>query len=87
MDDNSYDTDWEMIESLMIILGYNSGLCCRRFQPRFSPPWARPLEGVIPERAKIPPEYPATLIYEPDVPLQLKDPYGVAGIWSRVSLS
>jgi hypothetical protein len=84
-DDGSMRTDWEMIESLMIILGHNSGVCCRRFQRRFSPPWSEPLEGVVPEHAKLMPEYPAKLLYEPDVPLQLKDPYNVSGIWSRVS--
>ncbi|KAF2825229.1 hypothetical protein CC86DRAFT_325183 [Ophiobolus disseminans] len=83
-DDGSMNVDWEMIESQMIILGYNSNLCCRRFQKRFSPPWGEPLQGVVPERAKIMPEYPAKLLYEPDVPLRLKDPYGVSGVWSRI---
>lgn len=85
--DGSMKVDWEMIESLMIILGYNSGLCCRRFQPRFSPPWGDPLQGVVPERAKIMPEYPKNLLYEPDVPLKLKDPYNVTGLWSRVCMT
>jgi hypothetical protein len=85
-EDGSMRVDWEMIESLMIILGYNSGLCCRRFQPRFSPPWSEPLEGIVPERAKIMPEYSVKRLYEPDLPLQLKDPYNVSGIWSRVSI-
>jgi hypothetical protein len=83
-DDGSMRTDWEMVEGLMIILGYNSGLCCRRFQPKYSPPWTQPLQGVVPERAHIMPEYPKMLLYEPDVPLRLKDPYNVSGEWSRV---
>lgn len=83
-EDGSMRVDWEMIECQMIILGYNAGLCCRRFQPRFSPPWSDPLQGVVPERKKIMPEYPPKLLYEPDVPLRLKDPYGVSGVWSRV---
>lgn len=82
--DGSMRVDWEMIEGLMIILGYNSGLCCRRFQPKFSPPWLSPLQGVIPERAKIMPEYPKGILKEPEIPLILKDPYNVSGIWSRV---
>jgi len=77
--------DWEMIESQMIILGYNSGLCCRRFQPQFSPPWVEPLQGIVPARAKTVPEFSPKLLYEPDVPLRLKDPYAVSGVWSRVS--
>tara|TARA_R110002003_G_scaffold79_1_gene7007 strand:+ start:4728 stop:5297 length:570 start_codon:yes stop_codon:yes gene_type:complete len=83
-DDGSLRVDWEMVESLMVILGYNSGLCCRRFQTKFSPPWSSPLDGVVPQRAKIMPDYPKGMLYEPDVPLLLKDPYNVSGIWSRV---
>ncbi|KAH7069538.1 hypothetical protein BKA63DRAFT_84478, partial [Paraphoma chrysanthemicola] len=83
-DDGSFRVDWEMVESLMVILGYNSGLCCRRFQPKFSPPWSSPLDGVVPQRSKIMPEYPKGMLYEPDVPLLLKDPYNVSGIWSRI---
>jgi hypothetical protein len=84
-DDGSMRVDWEMIESQMIILGYNSGMCCRRFQPKFSPPWTDALQGVVPQKAQILPEYPAKLLYEPDVPLVLRDPYNVSGKWSRVS--
>jgi hypothetical protein len=83
-DDGSMRADWEMIESLMIVLGYSSGLCCRRFLHRFRPPWTNPFEGVIPDRSKIMLQYPMPLLKEPDVPLQLKDPYNVSGIWSRV---
>lgn len=83
-DDGTMRVDWEMIESIMIVLGYSSGLCCRRFLQRFRPPWSQPLEGIIPERSKLMPDYPPTLLMEPDVPLQLKDPYNVTGVWSRV---
>ncbi|KAI8931480.1 hypothetical protein NX059_011148 [Plenodomus lindquistii] len=83
-EDGSMRVDWEMVESLMIVLGYNSGLCCRRFLQRFRPPWSEPLEGVIPERAKIMPEYPLKLLEQPDIPLQLKDPYNISGVWSRI---
>jgi hypothetical protein len=75
-----------MVESLMIILGYNSGLCCRRFVPRFEPPWNEVLEGVVPERGAVRvQDYPGRMVYEPDVPLRLRDPFGVEGVWSRVS--
>jgi hypothetical protein len=85
-DDGSMRVDWEMIESQMIILGYNSGLCCPRFLPRFLPPWTKPLQGVVPRKARMMPEYPPKLLYEPDVPLILKDPYMVSGVWARVCL-
>jgi hypothetical protein len=81
-DDGSMRVDWEMIESLMIILGYNSGLCCRRFQPRFNPPWSDVLGGIV---SPFPLRDPTKMLYEPDIPLAARDPYGVSGVWSRVS--
>jgi hypothetical protein len=83
-DDGTMRVDWEMIESIMIVLGYSSGLCCRRFLAKFRPPWTNPFEGVVPERAKIMPQYPASLPMELDVPLNLRDPYNVSGVWSRI---
>lgn len=76
-DDGSMRVDWEMLESLMIVLSYNSGLCCRRFLHRFRPPWSEALEGVMPED-------PPKLLVEPDLPLQLRDPYDISGLWSRI---
>jgi hypothetical protein len=83
-DDGSMRVDWEMLESIMIVLGYSSNLCCRRFLSRFRPPWTNPFEGVIPERATFLPAYPRSLPNELDVPLSLKDPYNVGGTWSRI---
>ncbi|OAK96673.1 hypothetical protein IQ06DRAFT_296691 [Phaeosphaeriaceae sp. SRC1lsM3a] len=85
LDDGKFRVDWEMVESLMIVLGYNSGLCCRRFQPRFSPPWAKPLQGVVPEKEKLGSrEWDAKMVEEVDVPLKMKDPFNVSGVWSRI---
>ncbi|KAF1922598.1 uncharacterized protein M421DRAFT_104945 [Didymella exigua CBS 183.55] len=83
-DDGSMRVDWEMLESIMIVLGYSSNLCCRRFLSRFRPPWTHPFEGVIPERASMLPPYPTALPREINVPLRLKDPYNVTGVWSRI---
>jgi hypothetical protein len=83
-DDGSMRVDWEMVESIMIVLGYSSGLCCRRFLHRFRPPWTNPFEGIVPDRSKIMLDYPLSLLKQPAVPLQLRDPYNVSGIWSRV---
>ncbi|KAF2124087.1 hypothetical protein P153DRAFT_426902 [Dothidotthia symphoricarpi CBS 119687] len=80
-DDGSMRTDWEMVESLMIVLAYNSGLCCRRFLQNFRPPWSEPLEGVVPRQAD---GVSNALTRELDVPLQLRDPYNVSGLWSRI---
>lgn len=83
-DDGSMKVDWEMVESLMIVLGYNSGLCCRRVLHSFRIPWLEPLQGVIPERAQLTQNSSQLLLMEPDIPLSMKDPYNVTGVWSRV---
>lgn len=83
-EDGSMRADWEMIESLMVVLGYNSGLCCRRFLPRFRPPWSEPFEGIVKNKRDILLEYPTSLPKQPDVPVDWKDPYRVAGVWTRV---
>lgn len=84
-EDGSMKVDWEMVESMMIVLSYNSGLCCRRFLHRFRPPWSDPLEGVIPEYDEVMSSPLLNKIpREPEIPLRLKDPYNVSGIWSRV---
>lgn len=88
LNDGNFRVDWEMVESLMIVLGYNSGLCCRRFQPRFSPPWVTPLQGVVPEKDKLKRrrEWDVSMLSEVDVPLRMRDPYNISGVWSRVRL-
>lgn len=83
-DDGSMRVDWETLESIMVVLGYNSNTCCRRFLARFRPPWSEPFEGVIKERSRVLPDYPSSLPNEPEIPLALKDPYNVSGIWSRI---
>lgn len=83
-DDGSMRTDWEMVESLMIVLAYNSGMCCRRFMQKFRPPWTEPLEGVVRERGE---QVVGSMAMpkELDVPLRMRDPYNIEGLWSRVS--
>ncbi|KAF2442347.1 hypothetical protein P171DRAFT_392136 [Karstenula rhodostoma CBS 690.94] len=83
-DDGSMRVDWEMVESLMVVLCYNSGLCGRQFIHRFRPPWTQPLEGVLPARDRILPAYPPKLYAQPEIPLSLRDPYNVSGVWSRI---
>jgi hypothetical protein len=87
-DDGSIRVDWEMIESIMIVIGHNSCFSAHKFYNRLRPPWFTPLDGVIPagngRAGDTIPDYMA-LIQQPDVPHNLKDPYGVEGVWSRVS--
>jgi hypothetical protein len=85
-DDGSLRVDWEMVEAVMIDLAYNSDRCCPRFLPHFKPTWAEPFEGVIQpagiwyEKGRL----KASLPVEPEIPLDLRDPYGVSGCYHRV---
>ncbi|USP79455.1 uncharacterized protein yc1106_06729 [Curvularia clavata] len=89
--DGSMRVDWEMIESIMVVIGYNSlfGVTTlpQALPYRLQPPWFQPLDGLIPD-IKDPLEngqrdYIA-LLQQPDLPLDMKDPYRVQGIWSRI---
>ena len=87
--DGSMRVDWEMIESIMIVIGHNSFFGAHTMPSRLRPPWFHPLDGVVPdlevETENSPPNY-MTLLRQPDLPLDMKDPYRVQGIWSRVCL-
>jgi hypothetical protein len=83
-DDGSFYVDWEKIESIMLVLGYSSSICCRRFMTRFRPPWENALDDIVPTEKELLPAYPLQLIKEIDVPLELRDPYAVSGIYSRL---
>ena len=85
-DDGSIRVDWEMVESIMIDLAYNSGTCCRRFSrhfKRFEPVWCEPFGGIV--RDKLLEDYTPKLLLEPDLPPHLKDPYNISGEWLRVN--
>ncbi|KAI4638562.1 hypothetical protein J4E93_009862 [Alternaria ventricosa] len=85
-DDGTMRVDWEMIESIMIVIGYNSCYCTHTVSNKLRPPWFAPLDGVIPEddyQMGHSRNYTA-LVQQPDISLNMKDPYGVEGIWSRI---
>lgn len=85
-DDGSQDVDWEKVEAIMVVLGYN--LRMFRERARFeieavcNSPWygASPYSFVSPASPKLTKELgaPGDLIDQ--------DPYGVSGMWNRVSL-
>jgi hypothetical protein len=85
--DGTWRVDWEMIESIMIVIGHNSCFCTHVVSNRLRPPWFSPLDGVIPAGTgrigNTVPDYMA-LVQQPDIPLNMKDPYGAEGIWARV---
>lgn len=80
--DGSEKVDWEMVESIMVDLGYNSSICCPRFLPYFQPTWSQPFYGVVTDRmrAHAAPKIPM----EPEIPLDSRDPYNVSGLWHRI---
>ncbi|KAF2735851.1 hypothetical protein EJ04DRAFT_464060 [Polyplosphaeria fusca] len=81
-DDGSMKVNWEMIESIMIVLGYNSSVCCQRYSRAFQPVWSEPFQGMI--RDKLVNDYPSTLPMEPAIPLEMKDPFNTTGFYMRI---
>lgn len=86
--DGTLRVDWEIVESIMIVLGYNNGTCARRYIDRFTLPWSEPFGRIFNDRfAHLPSttlSLPPNLLSEPSLPLDLQDPYHVSGIWARV---
>ncbi|KAF1966564.1 hypothetical protein BU23DRAFT_316638 [Bimuria novae-zelandiae CBS 107.79] len=83
--DGSMRVDWELIESIMVVLGYNNGLCSRRYMDRFGLPWSAPFANILQDRfAQLPPPSSASPTTDSDLPLDLQDPYNISGIWARV---
>lgn len=87
--DGSMRVDWELIESIMVVLGYNNGLCSRRYMDRFTLPWSTPFANVFQDRCShLPSVNPSSCSPNPtkglSLPLDLEDPYGISGIWARM---
>lgn len=81
-DDGSMRVDWEMVESIMIDIAYKSDHSCPRFKSTFTPVWSEPFEGVVKDRGRS--IDPPSMLMEPDIPLELRDPYNITGTWHRV---
>ncbi|RDA86120.1 hypothetical protein CP532_1147 [Ophiocordyceps camponoti-leonardi (nom. inval.)] len=79
LDDGSDGVDWEKVEAILIVLGYNLSL--RRVMKLFADVWDSPFSGTWP-RSYIPSPVPGP---GPSLtPLEASDPYGVTGTWYRV---
>lgn len=101
VDDASEHVDWEMLESIMVVLGYNLGMFSERTRGLFGPVWDKPFEGAVPGSFVPPPKdepfcskhtrhdsglaEAPALIKEPSLSLDARDPYGITGTWRRVS--
>lgn len=75
MDDTTDRVDWEKVEAILIVLGYN--ITMRRVSKLFSDVWDTPFSGSWPKSYMPSPNAEIT-------PLDGRDPYGVTGTWYRV---
>lgn len=79
-DDGSEEVDWEMAESIMIVLAHNLRRCKVFTKRCIQPIWDSPFSGVV-RNSYI---EKANLHQLPTAHLMLEDPYGIIGIWMRV---
>ncbi|RMY57023.1 hypothetical protein D0865_03337 [Hortaea werneckii] len=99
VDDGSQRVDWEKVEAIMIVLGFNLNKFSDRSDGRWPKVWDRPFIGatphsyrcVEPPKPAIPKEDSAepeneeiSKIRELALSLSAQDPYGVTGTWMRV---
>lgn len=98
MDDGTQNVDWEKVEAIMIVLGFNLNKFTERSDGRFANVWNTPFVGATPNSyITLPPaERPETAYPSEDeeeetiklramqLALDDRDPYGVSGSWMRV---
>ncbi|POR36209.1 Uncharacterized protein TPAR_03560 [Tolypocladium paradoxum] len=75
MDDTTDRVDWEKMEAILVVLGYN--ITMRRVSKLFSDVWDTPFSGSWPKSYMPSPKAEVT-------PLDGSDPYGVTGTWYRI---
>lgn len=95
-DDGTHRVDWEKVEAIMIVLGFNLRRFSDRTDGRFPFIWSTPFAAATPNSFKshpldVPPstENPELdakqlKIRELALSLDAQDPYGVTGTWMRV---
>ncbi|OAA62321.1 F-box domain, Skp2-like protein [Cordyceps fumosorosea ARSEF 2679] len=79
--DGSMRVDWEKVEAVMVVLGYNAR-CKRITVSLFSDIWATPFSGSW--AGSFLPDPHASPSASPPSALKLADPYGITGTWYRV---
>ncbi|KAF2217053.1 hypothetical protein CERZMDRAFT_55665 [Cercospora zeae-maydis SCOH1-5] len=92
--DGSQRVDWEKVEAVMIVLGFNLRRFTDRSDGRFPLIWKHPFVGATPGSYKPPPRIAPTdkkdfdedagVIRELALNKDAMDPYGVTGLWMRV---
>lgn len=85
MDDGQCTVDWEKVEAVMVVLGYNLRLCCdERGNDIFDTLWSSPFAGLSPNSFISPPPLKVPDELGAPGPLDSRDPYGITGMWMRV---
>ncbi|KAK3072109.1 hypothetical protein LTR53_007417 [Teratosphaeriaceae sp. CCFEE 6253] len=96
MADGSQRVDWEKVEAVMIVLGFNLNKFTERSDGRWPKVWNKPFMGASPNSYLSHPPLAAPSKEEDEEPdsmhkirelalaLDAQDPYGVTGTWMRV---
>ena len=93
MDDGSQNVDWEKVEAVMLVLGFNLNKFSDRSGGRFPRLWDTPFEGATPcSYISDPPikgptkdmDHEISIIRELQPSIDTLDPYGVTGTWMRI---
>ncbi|KAK4574715.1 hypothetical protein LTR86_001556 [Recurvomyces mirabilis] len=99
LNDGSQRVDWEKVEAVMIVLGFNLNRFTERSDGRWQRVWDTPFEGAAPNSYRSISSPTAAVSKDLEVPeqdvsmlkirelaasLDAQDPYGVSGTWMRV---
>lgn len=81
LDDGTAAVDWERLEAVMMVLGYNLKQFTQLTGGMFKPLWTVPFSGVSPESFF---SLPLSNTAMPNPPANALDPYNVTGSYMRV---
>ena len=93
MNDGSQNVDWEKVEAVMVVLGFNLSKFIGRTDGHFPKVWNTPFVGATPKSYISPPptsgptkelDGEISVIRELAPSIDSLDPYGVTGTWMRV---
>lgn len=93
MNDGTQNVDWEKVEAVMLVLGFNLNKFSDRSGGRFPRLWDTPFEGATPRSYVSEPlltgptkdmDYEISIIRELEPSVDSLDPYGVTGTWMRI---
>jgi hypothetical protein len=81
LDDGTATVDWERVEAIMLVLGYNLNMFSNDTHGLFRPVWVDPFRGANPGSFA-----PISLTkgQVPEGPKNTLDPYNITGTWMRV---